>query len=336
MSSSPFPILPAIPYLRLRLVLRAEEPAELPPYQGSMLRGAFGHALRRLACVMESRQPCATCRLRQGCHYTRLFETFVEGEPPPFLRGLDTAPRPYVFEPDLTHLHRGSPRYAPGDPLAFDLLLFGQAVDLAGWVLLALERMAEAGLGARRARFRVDRVLALDPEGDWEVLCDSGRWTGRDLPSPSLPSAEGLSGERITLNFRTPVRLRVNGELATGVSMRSLAFPMVRRALELASFHVPGAEPDWTFRPLLEHAGTVRITHADLRWFDWQRHSNRQQKKINLGGLLGSVDLEGDLTPLMPLLRTAEVVHLGKGATFGLGKMEIIPSVQQTTPDLCH
>ncbi|HJX27611.1 MAG TPA: hypothetical protein VJ885_06830, partial [Thermoanaerobaculia bacterium] len=194
MPSSSLPILPSIPYLRLRLVLRAEEPAELPPYQGSMLRGAFGHALRQLVCVMGYRQPCATCRLRRGCHYTRLFETFVEGEPPPFLRGLDTSPRPYVFEPDLTYLHRGAPRYEPGDPLSFDLLLFGQAADLADWSLLALERMAEAGLGARRARFGVDRVFARDPQGGWVVLREAGRWTERDLPPPSVPSGKGLSG----------------------------------------------------------------------------------------------------------------------------------------------
>jgi hypothetical protein len=63
-----------------------------------MLRGAFGHALRGAVCVMGPAQPCATCSLRGPCHYTRLFETFIEGEPPPLLKGLNTAPRPYVFE----------------------------------------------------------------------------------------------------------------------------------------------------------------------------------------------------------------------------------------------
>jgi hypothetical protein len=315
--------LPAIPYLRLRLTLRAEQPAELPPYQGSMLRGAFGHALRRLVCAVGPRQPCESCRLRRGCIYTRLFETFVEGEPPPFLRGLETAPRPYVFEPDVTHLHRESPRFTPGDPLGFDLLLFGQATDLAGWALLAVERMAEAGLGARRARFALDRVLALDQKDDWVVLRDAGRWTGRDVPAPSVPSRNGLPRERMTLRIQTPLRLQKRGGLATGFSVRDLAFPMVRRVLELATFHVPGAAPDWIFRPLLEHAGTVRIAASDLRWFDWQRYSNRQERKINLGGLLGSVELEGDLAPLAALLRTAEVVHVGKGATFGLGKLAL-------------
>src|SRR5262245_35614198 len=205
--------LPTIPYLRLRLTLRAEEPAELPPYQGSMLRGAFGHALRKLVCAAGPRQPCETCRLRRGCHYTRLFETFIDGDPPPFLRGLDTAPRPYVFEPDVAHLRGGPPRFSPGDPLGFDLLLLGQATDLAGWALLAVERMAEAGLGARRARFALDRVLARDPEDRWVILRDAGRWTGRDVPPPSVPPRNGLPGERVTLRFRTPLRLPVQGDL---------------------------------------------------------------------------------------------------------------------------
>lgn len=44
---------------------------------------------------------------------------------------------------------------------------------------------------------------------------------------------------------------------------------------------------------------------------------------MKLGGLVGDLHLEGDLAPFAPLLRAAEVVHVGKGATFGLGKVEI-------------
>jgi len=98
---------------------------------------------------------------------------------------------------------------------------------------------------------------------------------------------------------------------------------MLRRVLELATFHVPGTAPDWTLRPLLDHAGTVRIAASDLHWFDWERYSNRQERTMNFGGLLGHVELEGDLAPLAALLRAAEVVHVGKGATFGLGKVEL-------------
>src|SRR3978361_1366779 len=124
--------LPALPYLRLQMTLQAEEPAMMPAYQGSMLRGAFGHALRRTVCVMGPRQACANCVLRQACVYTRIFEPFVEGEPPPFLRGIDQAVRPYVFEP----LGREG-RLERGETLRFDLLLFGQAVDLQAYAILA-------------------------------------------------------------------------------------------------------------------------------------------------------------------------------------------------------
>ena len=135
-------LLPVIPYLRLRVTMRAEDPAALPDYHGSMLRGAFGHALRRSVCTMGPRQPCASCRLRRACVYTRIFETFVEDEPPPFLRGIDQAVRPYVFEP-----RGGGERLPRGGSLSFDLLLFGQAVDLQAYAVLALERMARGGSG---------------------------------------------------------------------------------------------------------------------------------------------------------------------------------------------
>jgi hypothetical protein len=41
------------------------------------------------------------------------------------------------------------------------------------------------------------------------------------------------------------------------------------------------------------------------------------------GGLLGTLDVEGDLAPFVPLLRAAEILHVGKGATFGLGRIAV-------------
>jgi hypothetical protein len=119
--------LPSIPHLRLRFTLIAQKEAFLPSFKGSLLRGAFGHALRRTVCVMGPQQPCPTCMLRRQCSYPRIFETLIEaGEPVPrFLRGLPTAPRPYVIEPfDERRLYRN------GDVLEFDFVLIGQAIEL--------------------------------------------------------------------------------------------------------------------------------------------------------------------------------------------------------------
>jgi len=313
--TTPYP-LPVIPYLRLTLTLRALASVRLPAYKGSMLRGAFGHALRRTVCAMGPEQPCESCRLRQACVYSRIFETFIEGPPPPFLRGLPSAPRPYVFEP-------GDDRedFAPGDPLAFDLLLIGQAVDLQAYVLLAVERMARAGLGAARAPFELARAEVPTPGGGHLALFENGRATGPAAP-PSLPARDGIDAARATIRLLTPLRFKERGHLSTTLDFRSLVLAMVRRTLELAWFHVPGAEIDWTFRPLLDRAAAIRST-SHLAWHDWDRYSNRQQRKVTLGGLLGTLDLEGDLTPFAPLLRTAEILHAGKGTTVGLGRIAI-------------
>ncbi|HKI06296.1 MAG TPA: CRISPR system precrRNA processing endoribonuclease RAMP protein Cas6 [Thermoanaerobaculia bacterium] len=316
--------LPAIPYLRLAVTLRAQAPAYLPPFKGSLLRGAFGHALRRTVCAMGPDQPCDTCRLRQACVYTRIFETFIEETPPPFLRGLPSSPRPYVFEPaDET---RG---FATGDPLSFGLLLFGQATELQAYAQLAIERMAAAGLGSRRTPFALSQVRALAPDGAWRTVFEDGRAHGPAVLLPCLPAHDegnlGLDGTRATIRLLTPLRLKSRGELATTLDFRSLVFAALRRVLELAHFHVPGAAIDWSFRGLLDRAAAVHTVRSSLTWHDWERYSNRQQTHMIFGGLLGTLDLEGDLAPFSPLFRAAEILHVGKGATFGLGKIAVEP-----------
>jgi hypothetical protein len=326
-TSVPYP-LPDVPYLRLTVTLRALALARLPPFLGSTLRGAFGHALRRTVCAMRPDQPCASCRLRRACVYPRIFETFVEGTPPPLLRGLTSSPRPYVFETRFEpRSEPGNERrdVAPGDPLEFDLLLIGQAVDLQTYVLLAVERMAASGLGVSRSPFELVRAEAPAPGGGRLILFQGNRATGLAAPPSFCLGPDGLGSleeGRATIRLLTPLRLQERGHLSETLDFRALTLAMLRRTLELAWFHVPGAEVDWTFRPLLDRAAAVGAI-PDLAWHDWDRYSNRQQRKVTLGGLLGTLELEGDLAPLAPLLRAAEILHVGKGATLGLGRIRV-------------
>jgi hypothetical protein len=101
-----------------------------------------------------------------------------------------------------------------------------------------------------------------------------------------------------------------------------LVFKMLRRVLELAHFHVPDAQIDWEFRPLLVAADDIQIVKRGLHWQDWQRRSNRQNTTMKMGGFVGKISLEGDLTPFIDLLRVCEIVRVGKGTVFGNGKME--------------
>jgi CRISPR-associated endoribonuclease Cas6 len=313
--------MPAIPYVRLRAIYRAEETARLPGFKGSMLRGAFGHALRKAVCAMGPQQRCESCSLRGPCVYTRIFETFIEGEAPPLLAGITTSPRPYVFEPRTE-----ARELAPGDLVETDLLLLGQATELQPFVLLVLERMAELGFGTRRARFGLTGVNFLAEDGSWRAGYRAGgqRWPGSVAPILTPDAVADVAPERLTLRFLTPTRIQKDGTPQRTLPFRALVFQMLRRVLELAHFHVPGAEVDWHFRPLLERTGDVRVTRSDLTWRELTRYSNRQRGKLPLSGFVGEIDLEGDLAPFLPLLRTAEIVHLGKGTAFGLGQVEVL------------
>jgi hypothetical protein len=299
--------LPRIPHLRLRFSLRSLGHARLPPYKGSLLRGAFGHALRKAVCAMGPAQACGACRLRRACVYTRLFETFIDGEPPPFLRGLDTSPRPYVFEPCSQEQD-----FPPGAGFDFDLVLVGQAIELQAYVVLAVERMVGAGLGRDRHRFSLDRVRSLDTAGEWQEVGAAGNGTSAMKAAGAavtgmLPPPAAVTPSRAELRFLTSTRIKVRDHLAPAIGLRDLAFSMLRRSLELAHFHVPAATIDWNFRQVLDDASAARVVAQDFRWQDWQRYSNRQQAKMTLGGFVGSIAIEGDLSSLWPLFRTAEV-----------------------------
>lgn len=311
--------LPRIPYLRLRCTLLAQAPARLPPFHGSLLRGAFGHALRRAVCAMGPEQECASCRLRRACIYPRLFETLLEAgdERPPLLGGVATAPRPYVFEPT------GGERFAPGDPLRFDLLLFGQAVGLHAYALLAVERMAPVGLGAGRVPFSLARVEVPGPVGGFQAVFAAGQAVGAVELTPLLTPAEGPSGPRATIHLLTPTQIPAAARPGAAPGFRELAFAMLNRALLIAAVHVPGAGVDWSIQPLLEHAAGVRVIRADVRRVESKRWSNRQRRETPLAGLVGSLEVEGDLAPFGALLRAAEILHIGKGTTFGLGRIAV-------------
>ncbi len=315
--------LPPLPLLRLRFTLEAQAAARLPSYTGSMLRGGFGHALRRLACVMGPQQACAGCSLCGACAYSRVFETFVSGPPPPFLRGLPTSPRPFVLEPHGTWRSGPARELPAGASMGFDLLLLGRAAELLPFAVLAVERLAERGLGARRYPFRLRRVDAEEEPGRFSQLPWSPGEPWRAVASARLSSPAPLPPERLVLRFLTPTRLLSQGELQRRVRFRPLAFRMLRRHLELAHFYGDAGAVDWHFAPLLRRADDVEVVETALAWQDWERYSNRQQAKVQMGGFVGHLALAGDLEPFTELLRSAELLHVGKGTTLGLGKVEI-------------
>lgn len=325
--------VPTIPlrFACLRFTLRAEGDAWLPRYKGSTLRGAWGQALKRAICIRRDLN-CDICLVRPSCVYTQIFETLPPKSVAAF-RGQKYAPHPYVLEPPLDEKQK----YEPGERLTFGLTLIGRAIDYLPYVIFALDQTGRKGLGQRRGRFELESVVWRTADGENRVIYDgvekrlaSGSFSqsAEEFIRHRLASFERSTSKpsNLKLVFLTPVRLRVQKDLQDCISFELLIRSLLRRFWQLSLVHGEG-ELRLDHRALIERAKSVEVVRSELRWLDWERYSHRQRTKMRLGGLVGEVEYgfthAADRAEFLPLLILGELLHIGTGTTFGLGKMRI-------------
>lgn len=300
-----------LPVARYRLDFRVDTPLTLPPFAGSTLRGVFGSALRACACMSRATD-CEGCPLLQSCSYAALFEPRPPRVDHP-LQNFSQIPRPYVIEPP----DWGEKTYARGDLLSFHLVLAGRATQQLPLILWAFHKALQGGVGkgdGRASLARVWHVLG----GEDALILDGPEGRIADH-STRLPTAASATAHSVTLHFASPLRLQNNGRRATAEEFtpRRLLTTLMRRISLMHEFHGAGPLPD-DFRALAALADTL-ASEKQLHWRDWARYSNRQQQKMDLGGVIGRWTLSGEIAPFLPFLHLGQWLHVGKETAFGLG-----------------
>lgn len=303
-------------------LLRVDESLALPEYKGSTLRGGFGHAFRKVTCALRQKD-CSSCIIREKCIYIYVFET----QPPvdaTHLRKIRSIPHPFVLEPPLDTKRF----YRPGEHISFRLVLLGKAIDYLPYFIYTFEELGRMGIGRGKAGFSLEEVRIAGAD------CGSRRiYSGlekvlhvnEDCVDEKAVSASGrsIAGEgEIVLRFLTPTRLIFEERLVTRPEFHHVARNLLRRLYNLLQFHC-GLTEEWDFKGLIEKAQAVRTVSSKIYWYDWERYSSRQDTRMKLGGFMGEVTYAGDFTPFAWHLALGEYLHLGKGATFGLGKYEV-------------
>lgn len=296
---------------RYRLCFQSREPLVLPLFSGSMLRGAFGHALRRICCISRQKQ-CDGCPLLAGCQYPLLFEPrllqHTSGQPQP-------AP-PYVLEPPAVQ-----GELAAGEIWPVDVVLHGPALPHLSLIILAWMQAAVQGFGSQRVPAQLCQVQVEQPdtEAHWLTIWRHDQpfilphATTQTPPPPPPPAADVLR-----LHFTTPTRLLRQGQLVRVRELQAhdLLAALERRLHTLAPSLGISPPPPLTTQ-------LVTLQPGQLRWMNWQRYSSRQQQEMNLGGFIGDVTLHGELTPLWPWLWLGQWLHVGKNSSFGLGRYQL-------------
>lgn len=292
-----------------------EADARLPGYLGSTLRGSLGWSLKRVSCALR-RQGCDTCLLRDHCAYAWIFETerYRGGDG----RSVNARPHPFVLQTAAEM--RGDRR--AGDSFQFTLLLLDRANGLLPQVVYGVTNMGEAGIGIGSkhglGRFRLQKVTADDQSlySDREKILH----TPQLLHEVTLDSGPREDVDAVQVRLQTPLRLKQHNRLQRDLPFHLLIRAGLRRIAALEDAYGQG-EPNLDFKGLVHRAQKIEVQDTQLRWRQLFRWSNRQKKKVSLGGLGGSVIYRGKLLEFLPILDYCQQVNLGKQTTFGLGKI---------------
>lgn len=302
----------SLPFVRYRFEFCVRASIMLPEYAGSTIRGSFGRSLRRIAC-MTHQSDCKRCPLYQSCPYTRIFET-----PPPVshtLQKFSQIPSGYVIEPP----YWGRKLYEPGESLSFTVVLFGSAIQSLSLVIYALQKAFDYDVGHGKAE-----LLSVSALNFTEPMQIYGGGISSVIAHPNETVASVSQEESLTVQLETPLRLQQNSIPieAEDITARAFFSTLLRRVALLLEFHnFTPLKVD--FAELINQAEQIQLD-KDLAWKDWVRYSSRQKQTMHLGGVAGTMTFAG-LTPFWrTLLVAGEYTHVGKNASFGLGKYHVL------------
>lgn len=291
-------------------------------FSGGALRGGFGNILRELTCVTKMAE-CDQCPLLRECPFTQLFNPIAENDGH-FHTGANL-PRPFVLSgPDTEQLSHGQ-------HARFRLTLVGKSIEYLPYVVLAFRQLGKVGLGKGRGKFELSAVYSIDPlsgkfpkqifDTKENVLYSSKAY---DLSLESIVDHVADSRvDKLKVHLLTPTHLvSSNSRLHEPPSFAHLIRAVLRRYSDLSSLYC-GLRPDIPYKELIQKAEGVELENFRLREFFRTGHSSRRGQPTVQEGVCGTVTYAGDVTEFLPYLTLGQWLHIGKQATFGMGRYDL-------------
>lgn len=293
---------------------------EFPVFKGSVFRGNFGNVFRKIVCLYREND-CSECLLKHRCAYAYIFDT----SPPPGSGALSryrSIPRPFLIEPPSTIRTNFNPR----EIFSLDLVLIGKAIDFLPYFAIVFGEMGESGIGRNRRKFKLDKIIAVGLENEKEIYNSEEnvlRTFDMSYTWSSILNGNRIKNpddNRINIHFETPTCLKDRGNYTRKPEFHVLFRQVMRRISALSFFH-QGFSLQADYSGLADRSRNVKIVRDTTLWQEWERFSNHQQRRIPMGGVVGTVSYEGgDINEFLPWLRLGEHVHVGKNTVSGLGK----------------
>lgn len=200
---------------------RVETPLQLSFYSGSMLRGSFGHALRRISCMTKLKD-CKSCPLYRSCPYTSVFEPAPPVDHP--LQSFSQVPAPYIIEPPAL----GERHYKVGDTLSFSMVLMGQAIEQLPLIIYAWQQALSQGVTKYKSKATLIDV-SYQIDSHQQIIYQHGQ-SNAVIAHKALEFSSIEPKNKLALSFKTPLRIQHRGKtLSNNMSARDFLMALVRR-----------------------------------------------------------------------------------------------------------
>jgi hypothetical protein len=271
-------------YTKLSIIIKTD--VKPPYFIGSQWRGAFGHALKKVTCINPSMQ-CEGCFATSNCLYYEFYE-----------------------EKNSFHGFRLGFELGKGY-YDVDIFLFEQATQKLPYVISALHQMITGiGLGKDQVTHK-EYMLYLN---DKQINHDGKIVLPQNIEQEFLVETT-TSCSHPLVTFITPLRMKKNNRFIRdgNIELADIINSIYQRAHRLKE------EP----MQKLPFEPQGKIVKRDIHYQELTRKSNRQKKIMNLGGIMGIIEIENIDENSYQLLKLGELIGVGKQTVFGLGNIKV-------------
>ncbi len=308
---------------RSRFTLKTTRPIALSDFAGSTLRGAFGIMFRKIVCAQRHLVSCRECYLKNSCAYSVIFEPRSRPDSNYFPRN-QQLPSSFLF-----YIKEDEKDFNVGEEFNLVLTLIGKASEYFPYFLIVLQELGMQGFGLRDdkgKRGSYEIVEITDELATEQKIVFSG---GSNEAMPPLYKKKLGDMFRpakdiflMKVHFITPLRVKWRGHLSSDIQFHILFRNALRRlsALYYLSENIP---LQLDYRSLISKSENIETLQAELGWNEFTRYSNRQKERMKLGGVTGWAIYQGEISPFYPFLKAAELTAVGKGTTFGFGRIAL-------------
>jgi hypothetical protein len=281
------------------------EDGNFPTFKGSLFRGVFGRAFKKVSCSMYHGE-CNKCSVSNTCAYFKIFNLENEEEKN---NGILYTPRPYCFRNLPTNN-----RVKQDELISIGFTLLGESNrDYLPFLLFSYKLMDTYQYGKYQLKLEFMNIV--------DTLYNNKYDLNDDIPSDFglIPNQhKNFEREGFEIHFSTPVRIKILGKHVFQLDKYSLINSIKNRYKILhENFGI-------FYKEDLEDIDDFEVIVIQEKSTNNKRYSARQNKKHYLPGIIGKYKIITNNKKLYNILKRLENLQIGKSTTFGFGQFKII------------